>query len=263
MQLFGNRFGWGSRLEPLRAADPSAPRTRLPQPFYFLRRVSIVVVGILCAFALESWWSGRFEHVETRANLAAMRENFRQNHERLDSVSSMLFHMQAAAAELMQIAGGSTPRPSSDSISSLVASTFRLAGLQPVTSAYDNLINARDLRLVKDHELRLSLAAFASQLGWLREVERWQNDQWIYVNQAFLNQWVEVSDLSPYWLDMEARSLLRDPHHRTVWEVVLGERMFRNIVMHRMVAANDLMRTQASLRQQVDGILLLLEKALH
>jgi hypothetical protein len=212
-QPFRNRSGPGPRREPPGAPDPSAPRTRPPQPFYYVRRVTIVVVGILCAFALESWWTGRFESLEVNANLAAMRENFRQNHVRLDSVSSMLSHMQTAGAELMQIAEGTEPAPSADSLSSLVASTFRLAGLQPVTSAYDNLINARDLRLVKDHELRLSLAAFASQLGWLREVERWQNDQWIYVNQAFLNQWIEVSDLSPYWLGADARCCC--PRHAT------------------------------------------------
>src|SRR5262245_31412304 len=64
-----------------------APSGRPLQPFRYLQRLSIVIVGILSAFALQSWWTGHFAHVEEHANLAALRENFRENGARIDSVS--------------------------------------------------------------------------------------------------------------------------------------------------------------------------------
>jgi hypothetical protein len=250
-------------IRPDRATSTDSASGRSWRHILDLGRLVIVVLGILIAFSLDSLWSRRKEARETAANLVALRENFRQNGERLDSVAAMLVGVQRAGAELLRIAQSEERAPSADSLGSLVASTFRLASFQPVTSAYDNLIHARNLGLVRDHDLRLALAAFTSQSGWLREVERWQNDQWLLVNQQFLNEHIEVSDLADYWVDEEARALLPRHHVRTEWGAVLGERTFRNIVIQRVVAADDILRTQAALRHHIDTVLTLLDEALE
>src|SRR5688572_21370586 len=201
---------------------PTAPAPP-GQPFRYPLRLTIVVFGILIAFGLQSSWQRLTHNHQEHASLIALSEDFRQNLERLDSVEVMLGNVRQAGSELLRIAQGDEDPPSHDSISGLAAVVFMLAGFQPVTSAYDNLINARDLELVRDQELRLALAAFATQVRWLSEVERWQNNQWIFVNQLFLNDRIEVGDLAAHWVSAETRHELPQSISHTDWSALLRE----------------------------------------
>ncbi|MGH7472154.1 MAG: hypothetical protein ACRENP_29745 [Longimicrobiales bacterium] len=222
----------------------------------------ILVTGILIAFSLESWWTERGEQKQERAHLTALRADFLQNRERLDSVAVMLGQVQHAGAALLRAVQDPRRAPAADSLSSLVAAVFRLVGFEPVTSAYDNLVNAHDLKLVQDAQLRLALATFASHVVWVKEVERWQNEQWVFLNQSFINERIEVSDLSRYWVGAESRVRLPRSSSITDWPVVLRDRTFRNIVLQRIIAADDVRRTQQALHGQTNQILELLEEAI-
>jgi hypothetical protein len=242
-------------------AERPAARASWHRRLYLLELV-ILVAGILIAFSLESWWVDRGEARRQRANLIALRQDFVENRARLDSAADRHHQVQRAGAELLRAAHHPARAPSPDSLSSLVAAVFRLIGFEPVTSAYDNLVNANDLRLVRDAELRLALARFAGQAMRLREVERWQNNQWIFVNQLFINEQLEVSDLLDDWMDARTRTALPPPVASTDWPRVLRDRKLRNIVLQRVIAADDLLRTQRVLQKQTEQIIALIDRAL-
>ena len=156
--------------------DPAPPRTK--RPWTILGRLSkavrdqnwfavalevlIVIVGVVIGFQVTAWGEERDLRDREAVQLAALREDFVANREQLTRVLSWQETAVGRQRELLRVIHGHAPRPASDSLlAPLVFSTVTFHRFAPVLGAYDAMLSAGDLRLIRDPELRSNLAHFA------------------------------------------------------------------------------------------------------
>ena len=123
--------------------------------------VVIVVLGVVIGFQITSW--GQARDLRDRATIQqnALREDFLSNRKQLTSVLKDQELAVTRQREMLRVIHGASARPSGDSLAGLVFSTITFARFEPVLGAYDAMLSAGDLRLVRDPELRSNLAQFA------------------------------------------------------------------------------------------------------
>ena len=123
--------------------------------------VLIVIVGVVIGFQVTSWGQARDLQDREAVQRAALREDFLANREQLTRVLAALDIAVAGQREMLRVIHGHSPRPGPDSLGGLVFSTVTFARFEPVMGAYDAMLSAGDLRLIRDSDLRSKLAQFA------------------------------------------------------------------------------------------------------
>jgi hypothetical protein len=138
-------------------------KPKLPTGTWILAEIAIVVVGILIAFSLNSWWEGRAAAEREREHLSALRGDFEQNVQRLNGLARSQDLVSRASEELLLVTRGhasATP----DSVDRLMSEVFSSDQFDPVMGAYENLVNSGGLAQIKDDSLRSALASFAARV---------------------------------------------------------------------------------------------------
>lgn len=131
--------------------------------------VLIVIVGVVVGFQITAWGNERDLRDREAVQLEALREDFVANREQLTRVFSRQETAVARQQELLRVIHGHALRPNSDSLlAPLVFSTVTFHRFTPVLGAYEAMLSAGDLRLIRDSELRSNLAHFAemAEAGW-------------------------------------------------------------------------------------------------
>lgn len=153
---------------------------------WLLAEIGIVVVGILIAFSLNSWWDGRTAAAREQAHLIALRADFRQNVERLDALAASQDRVSRASRALLVVArdqGSVSP----DSIDRLMGQVFSSDQFDPVMGAYENLVNSGGLAQIRDEGLRGELASFAAMVE-ARYAEQFSLALYLDFNRAFMGR---------------------------------------------------------------------------
>ncbi len=128
-----------------------------------------IVLSILLAFAIDAWWTEQQTRAEEQEVLRGLRSDFAASKDGLQTVIGILdagaerFQRfeQATHAELAQ-----TP---SDSVELVVVSLAVSLTYDPVSSALEALINDGRLGLIRDGDLRESLATWRRALEDIEE----------------------------------------------------------------------------------------------
>jgi hypothetical protein len=161
--------------------SPSA-RTRR----WILVEIGIVVVGILIAFALNSWWEGRAAGAREQAHLRALHADFTANVERLHALARSQDRVSRASGELLRVARGEgSAEP--DSVDHLMGEVFSSDRFDPVMGAYQNLVHSGGLAQIRDDRLRSALASFAATVD-SRHAEQFSTTLYLEFNRAFLGR---------------------------------------------------------------------------
>lgn len=129
--------------------------------FMVALEIAIVVIGVVIGFQVTSWGQERDLRDREDAQRAALREDFVANRQQLTDVLADLEVAVARQREMLRVVHGHSPRPSQDSLDMLVFSTVTFRRFKPVMGAYDAMLSAGDLRLIRDPDLRSNLAQFA------------------------------------------------------------------------------------------------------
>jgi hypothetical protein len=196
----------------LLAPDSPRPVRRVARSRYVWRalvEVGIVTVGVLVAFALNAWWTERIERRQEQAHLRALISDVEWNLGALREFIGRQERVSEATAELLEIALN-TPDAPAARVEALVGPVFTSARFEPVTGAYDALLNSGGLTLVRETALRASLATFAARLED-RYAERFADELYQRLIQEFAGQ-IHFADRI---MDRPARGsfapLLRNP----------------------------------------------------
>ena len=133
-----------------------------------VRELVILVAGILIAFGLESWRSGRVERAEVRAELRSVQIELDENLGTLDDYLEWHRRSLRATEDLIARLAEGEDAVAPDSILWGVVFT---PTYDPRRGALDALINSGRLALVEDQELRRDLAAHSGSLQDARDEE--------------------------------------------------------------------------------------------
>lgn len=151
-----------------------------------LAETGIVVAGILIAFSLNSWWDGRAAAAHEQAHLQALRADFDQNVERLETLVDFQESVSAASGDLLLIARG-YESAAADSVERLMGQVFASNRFDATMGAYEGLVNSGGLAQIRDDSLRSSLASFAAMLD-SRYAERFSTAVYLDFNRTFVGR---------------------------------------------------------------------------
>jgi hypothetical protein len=136
-----------------------------------LRDLVVVVVGILAALYLESWWQDQQDREEEVLLLQGLRAEFVENREQLVDRLSIWSDVQAAGLSARNLIGQSIDDLSSDQIRNGFWSVMRMRFYDPRTGQLSSLISSGKLGLIQNAELRAQMADWPSLIDDL-EIER-------------------------------------------------------------------------------------------
>lgn len=123
----------------------------------------IIVVGVLIAFGLNSWWDGRTTALRERAYLRALASDVDQNVSRLEAQIETDRRVLESTQGLLERTKAAGP-VAQDSARALLANVFLSARFEPVMGTYEALVSSGDLTFIGDDTLRAWLADFAAQV---------------------------------------------------------------------------------------------------
>ena len=116
-------------------------------------------------------------------------------------------------------------------------SQISLPNSEIIFKTYDNLVNTNDLSLIRSNDIKSSLSNVAHAIIFQNEALNWQSEQWININQLYINKHFEFLDMSPKSVREEFN--LPESAFQNDWSAILMDKEFRNIVYNRLLAAGD------------------------
>lgn len=226
-------------------------KPKLPTWSWILAEIGIVVVGILIAFSLNSWWEGRAAAEREQEHLTALRSDFEQNVQRLNGLARSQDRVSRASADLLLVArahASATP----DSVDRLMSEVFSSDQFDPVMGAYENLVNSGGLAQIKDDRLRSALASFAAMVG-SRYAEDFSTALYLEFNRDFMGRvgWADAVMAQQFGLERQ------EGEGRTgSWnQDVLSDPGFQDHLALRFVSQRELATMYRDLAQQAEVVL--------
>ena len=216
--------------------------------------ITVVVVGILIAFALNSWWDGRAQASQERAHLRALHSDFAANVERLGEAAARQERIERAGRQLLSLSQSGTPA-GIDTVRKLMGQVFNSGRFEPVMGAYEAIVNSGGLTQISDDSLRAALAAFASHLR-VSYVEQFSNNLYF----SFIREYAEQLGLAGTDPGAAAANGAASPSADPAYGTLLRERRFQSQLALRVYAERDVGRYYRALEKRAALILSLLDQ---
>ena len=159
------------------------PRLRRETVWWAIREISIVVAGVLIAFALNAWWMERESLRAEQVHLRSLVSDFEQNVGVLQTLVQRQERVAEASVDLLRLARAE-PGAASARVRPLLGQVFSSVRFEPVMGAYDALLNSAGLTLIRNDDLRSSLAAFAARMNG-RYSERFSDELYFSLIRDF------------------------------------------------------------------------------
>jgi hypothetical protein len=233
-------------------SHPTDPGRRRPaNPWVWVPvEIGIVVVGILVAFGLNSWYEGRQAAGREAAHLAALASDFAENVMRLDALARQYDRISGNSLALLRYARRADAAPS-DSVLRLLGEVFSSGRFDPVMGAYQGLVHSGGLAQLRDDSLRAGLATFASLLD-SRYAEHFDTELYVAFNREFVGR-VGTADLvlaEPEDAEADEAAAPAIP-----LDTLLPEPRFQDYLALRHLTARDVARFYHDLGAQAAAVL--------
>ncbi len=148
----------------------------------WLQRASellVIVLGILVAFSLESWWSSRTDAKREKVYLTQLRMDFEDIRDDLDYLCKGEKQLQDNLKAISDLLKSPPSEENAGRLAELLPGINTFGRFAPKTGTYGALIHSGDIKLLQSQKLRRALVSFAA--GWdfsTGELQR-QGD-WVY-----------------------------------------------------------------------------------
>ena len=155
--------------------------------------VLLILVGIIIALAVDSWWSDVQEEKEARAYLEALLKDFEQNRRTLVSQIELQKGIIDIGADILAMIENGLDEPIADEFFDKLGDMYLFGEWAPAMGTYEDLVGSGRLLLISNLELRNALSTFQRHLAGVREFEGLQSETY-YENQApFVNRYWDAT----------------------------------------------------------------------
>ena len=200
----------------------------------------VVVLGVLTAVALNSWWTERQDRAKERAYLQQLAADLEETERTVSAIDRYMLPFERAPRRLAQAHFLAEPPPR-DSVIAWAAVAPVYETVSPVRATAEALVSAGDLGLIRDDSLRVAIAAYLDAArSSVRSYEAWQASLLThtgdYVDRAPISQ-VFAEAIGPAALDSLDRA--------DSWQVLVpprasvpafdAEAFVRDETMHRLM----------------------------
>ena len=150
--------------------------------------VALILIGVLVALAVDSWWVEQQASKEGRTYLEALLEDFQENRQSLLEEVEVQKNIIDIGDEILRLLSAGLGEENADDFYERFRGLYYFRRWAPITGTYDDLVGSGKLLLITNLSLRNELSAFQRILASIREFEGLQSETY-YENQApFVNK---------------------------------------------------------------------------
>ena len=217
-----------------------------------------IVVSILLAFWIDTWWEDQKEAQFEVVYLHELQEDFELNKLRLEELTARLEGIIRSMLVLQEQSALATPSMSVSDLNENFSQIFTMAAFAPVNRAFANLTGSGDLKLIQSRPLKNALAEYYTAA---EETELVQNTHEMELVQTYEPYVIENLDYSAVALSRVDDFPLPPPIEEASILDVLATRQFRNIAVQKWMISTDLLNQHRGMLERTNNVLKLLELA--
>ena len=198
----------------------------------------VIVLGVLVALQLEGWRDTLLARERESEQIEALRTDFEANKRGLEETIA-LQRRSLDAHEVLLSQFGPDPAPiSADSLATIYGYGTTWYAFEPVTGAYDALLNSGDIGLIRDRALRRDLAQFYG-----------------IVEAGFEDHEDEMNLIAPSGRVESYRPFRADGADEAAAAELLGNEEFAGLLTWKVFRARGRMAWLDELRTRTDSVL--------
>lgn len=217
-----------------------------------------IVVSILLAFWIDTWWEDQKEARFEVVYLQELQEDFELNKSTLEIMTARLEGIIRSTLVLQEQSALASPSLPVAELNENFRSITRMATLIPVNRAYANLTGSGDLRLIQSRPLKNALAEYYAAAKITVSVQNTHEMELVQIYEPYI---IENLDFSAVALGRVDDFPLPPPVEEASILDVLATRQFRNIAVQKWVIATDLLNQHRQMLERTNNVLKLLELA--
>jgi hypothetical protein len=230
---------------------------------YAFGELFIVVIGILIAFSLDSWWDGLELGERENRYLLSLEQDFRKNQADLERTIQVQSAVLESIQKLVLFGATATHIPDADSVGSLVTQVFRdtNVGFPPSLRTYQELLNTSSLQILKSDSLRTLLADFDVRVEAVGRVEEGASEGWSRDVTEHLLTRLDLAAQLPHAM-FGTDSVVEILPSTVDYRSLPADRVFRNIMVGRLAVTAVRLSMYRGLEGSVDEVLRILSSEL-
>ncbi len=217
-----------------------------------------IVVSILLAFWIDTWWEDQKEARFEVVYLHELKEDFELNKSTLEIMTARLEGIIRSTLVLQEQSALASPSLPVAELNENFRSITRMATFIPVNRAYANLTGSGDLRLIQSRPLKNALAEYYAAAKITVLVQNTHEMELVQIYEPYI---IENLDFSAVALGRVDDFPLPPPVEEASILDVLATRQFRNIAVQKWVIATDLLNQHRQMLERTNNVLKLLELA--
>lgn len=217
-----------------------------------------IVISILLAFWIDTWWEDRKDARLEAVYLLELQEDFEQNKSRLEDEAAAF---EVIARSMLVLQEQSALEPPSMSVSELnenFSQIIIMSTFYPINRAYTNMTGSGELKLIRSRPLKNALAEYYAAAQVTELVQKTHEMELVQIFQPYIIENLDFAAVGISWVDdfplpppIEDASILN----------VLATREFRNILIQKSVITTDLINQFRGMLERTNNVLQLLKSA--
>jgi len=217
-----------------------------------------IVVSILLAFWIDTWWEDQKEARFEVVYLHELQEDFEHNKSTLEITTTRLEGVIRSTLVLQKQSALASPSLPVAELNENFRSITLMPTFIPVNRAYANLTGSGDLRLIESRPLKNALAEYYAAAKETVMIQNTHEMELVHIYEPYI---IENLDLSAVALGRVDDFPLPPPVEEASILDVLATRQFRNIAVQKWVIATDLLNQHRQMLERTNNILKLVELA--
>jgi len=215
-----------------------------------------IVISILLAFWIDTWWEDRKDARLEAVYLLELQEDFEQNKSRLEDEAAAF---EVIARSMLVLQEQSALEPPSMSVSELnenFSQIIIMSTFYPINRAYTNMTGSGELKLIRSRPLKNALAEYYAAAQVTELVQKTHEMELVQIFQPYI---IENLDFAAVGISWVVDFPLPPPIEEASILNVLATREFRNILIQKSVITTDLINQFRGMLERTNNVLQLLK----
>ena len=217
-----------------------------------------IVVSILLAFWIDTYWEDRQEAQLETLYLLELQEDFELNKSRLEDQTAELGGIARSMQVLQEQSVLESPSMSVSELNKNFSQIINMTSMYLVNRAYANMTGSGDLRIIRSRPLKNALAEYYAAAQVITLVQNTHEMELVQIYEPYI---IENLDYAAVGVVRVDEFPLPPPIEEASILNVLATRRFRNILIQKSVITTDLINEFRTQLELTDNVLSLLKSA--
>ncbi len=150
--------------------------------------VLLILIGLLIAVAVDSWWDERVERSEELDNLQSLKTDLISNRKTLEVVIQRTRKIIEKGKALHSDINSGILGSSSKEINQNIGNFYNIPSFYPTTGTYDEMIGEGNLQHIQNRNLRIMLTQYTKIFDEVKDYTSNQWTNWEFTQAPYLSE---------------------------------------------------------------------------